>query len=180
MPKLSPLQAPRRPRTSAVAPPLPDLFGDAPGVGEMTARYANSSRPDASVDILRARVRAGGLDHLNDGETLELLLSRAMACGAKAHAAALLGRFGCRSVDGFCQRIQADLPFGELVDDLEQVPKISSQAIEAEYTDRVARPRELHQLGQLGAICLRTALGLGENSIAAGTLQCVQLGSMIL
>jgi DNA repair protein RadC len=95
MPKLSPPQPPRRPRTSAVASPPPDLFGDAPGVGEMTARYAGSSRPDGSADVLRARVRAGGLDRLNDAETLELLLSRSMACGAKAHAAALLGRFGC-------------------------------------------------------------------------------------
>jgi DNA repair protein RadC len=95
MPKLSPQQASRRPRTSAVAPPLPDLFGPAPGVGEMTARYASSSRPDAAAEVLRARVRAGGLDRLNDAETLELLLSRSMACGAKPHAAALLGRFGC-------------------------------------------------------------------------------------
>lgn len=72
-----------------------DLFAAAPGVGEMTARYAGTSRPDVSADVLRARVRAGGLDRLNDAETLELLLSRSMACGAKAHAAALLGRFGC-------------------------------------------------------------------------------------
>lgn len=95
MPKLSPLQAPRWPRTSASAPPLPDLFDDSQGVGEIAARYAGSSRPEASADMLRARAAAGGLDRLNDAETLELLLSRSMPCGAKAHAAALLGRFGC-------------------------------------------------------------------------------------
>jgi hypothetical protein len=95
MPKLSPPRATRPPRTCAMTPHAPDLFDDAPGVGEMTARYAASSRQGASADVLRERVRAGGLDGLNDAETLELLLSRSMPCGAKAHAAALLCRFGC-------------------------------------------------------------------------------------
>jgi DNA repair protein RadC len=61
----------------------------------MAARYAGPSRYGASTELLRARVRAGGLDGLNDAETLELLLSRSMPCGAKANSAALLGRFGC-------------------------------------------------------------------------------------
>jgi len=95
MPKLSTPRATRSPRTCAMIPHAPDLFDDAQGVGEMTAPYAGSSRLGASADVLRERVRARGLDALNDAETLELLLSRSMPCGAKAHATALLCRFGC-------------------------------------------------------------------------------------
>jgi DNA repair protein RadC len=88
MPKLSPLQA------SATTSDALDRFGDAPGVGEMTARYPGSSRPGSSADLLRARVATGGLAGLNDAETLELLLLRSRPCGAQAIARALLGRFG--------------------------------------------------------------------------------------
>ncbi|WP_372785537.1 hypothetical protein [Phenylobacterium sp.] len=73
----------------------PDLFGDLPGVGEVAARCAGPSRAVTSTASLRARAEAGGLAALNDAETLELLLSRSMPCGAAANAAALLGRFGC-------------------------------------------------------------------------------------
>jgi DNA repair protein RadC len=72
-----------------------DLFAAAPGVGEMTARYAGPSSPAPSNGTLGARAATGGLAGLSDAETLELLLSRSMPCGAKAHAVALLGRFGC-------------------------------------------------------------------------------------
>jgi DNA repair protein RadC len=95
MPKRPPRPPVRRPRTSAPTAQTPDLFGPAQGVGEMAARYASPSRHGASTELLRARVTAVGLDGLNDAETLELLLSRSMPCGAKANAAALLGRFGC-------------------------------------------------------------------------------------
>jgi DNA repair protein RadC len=73
----------------------PDLFGDLPGVGEVAARYPGPSRAVTSTASLRARAEAGGLAALNDTETLELLLSRSMPCGAAANAAALLARFGC-------------------------------------------------------------------------------------
>ncbi len=73
----------------------PDLFGDLPGVGEVAARYAGPSRAVTSTASLRARAEAGGLAALNDAEALELLLSRSLATGARATAAALLARFGC-------------------------------------------------------------------------------------
>jgi DNA repair protein RadC len=75
--------------------PTSDLFGDAGGVGEMAALYAEPSGLGDSTAQLRARAKAGGLDRLSDAETLELLLARSSPRGAKTHAAALLGRFGC-------------------------------------------------------------------------------------
>ena len=48
----------------------PDLFGDLPGVGEVAARYAGSSRAVTSTASLRARAEAGGLVALNDAEAL--------------------------------------------------------------------------------------------------------------
>ena len=82
-------------RKDATPSQTADLFAAAPGVGEMTARYAGPSSPAPSNGTLGARAATGGLAGLSDAETLELLLSRSMPCGAKAHAAALLGRFGC-------------------------------------------------------------------------------------
>ena len=72
-----------------------DLFAASPGVGEMTARYAGSSPPAPSNGTLGARAATGGLAGLSDAEALELLLSRSLANGARATAAALLARFGC-------------------------------------------------------------------------------------
>ncbi len=95
MPKQPPLPAPRPRRTLPTTCPVPDLFGNPAGVGEMTSRYAQPSGAGESTALLRARVEAGGLDRLNDAETLELLLSRSSPRGAKTNAAALLGRFGC-------------------------------------------------------------------------------------
>jgi len=95
MPKLPFLQAPRRPKRSAAPSQTPDPFHDRRGVGEMAGRYAGPSRHGASTALLRARAATGGLGGLTDAEALELLLSRSMPCGAKANAAALLGRFGC-------------------------------------------------------------------------------------
>ena len=75
---------------------------------------------------------------------------------------------GCRRVDGFRQRLQSDLALGELVDDFEQVAEVPREPIEPVDAHRVARPRELQQLGQLDAIRLRTALRLGEYLARAG------------
>jgi hypothetical protein len=85
-----------------------------------------------------------------------------------------------RRIDRFRQRGESDLALRKLIDDVEQVAEIPSKAIETEDADRIARSRELHKLGQLGAIRLRTAFSLHENSVAAGTLQSVHLGGVVL
>jgi hypothetical protein len=45
-----------------------DLFAAAPGVGEMTARYAGLSSPAPSNGMLAARAATGGLAGLSDAE----------------------------------------------------------------------------------------------------------------
>jgi DNA repair protein RadC len=82
-------------RNDATPSQTADLFAAAPGVGEMTARYAGTSSPALSNETLGARAATGGLAGLSDAEALELLLSRSLANGARATAAALLARFGC-------------------------------------------------------------------------------------
>ena len=82
-------------RNDAKPSQIADLFAAAPGVGEMTARYAGPSSPVPSSGALDARAATGGLAGLSDVEALELLLSRSLASGARATAAALLARFGC-------------------------------------------------------------------------------------
>jgi DNA repair protein RadC len=82
-------------RNDATPSRIADLFAAAPGVGEMTARYAGPTSPAPANGTLGARAATGGLAGLSDAEALELLLSRSLASGARATAAALLARFGC-------------------------------------------------------------------------------------
>ena len=99
MSNIRPPQSPRHPRVRPNTQCELDFPYSASGVGEASTSFARSTARCASPDLLRARVAAGGLTLLNDAETLELLLSRSMSCGAQATAAALLRRFGClRSV----------------------------------------------------------------------------------
>ncbi len=77
-------------RNDATPSQTADLFAAAPGVGEMTARYAGPSSPAPANGTLGARAATGGLAGLSDAEALELLLSRSLANGARATAAALL------------------------------------------------------------------------------------------
>ena len=58
-----------------------DLFDAAPGVGEMTARYAGPPSPAPSIGTLGARAAIGGLAGLSDVEALELLPSRSLVNG---------------------------------------------------------------------------------------------------
>ena len=68
-----------------------DPFDHTPGVAEMMPTPFPDS---ASAGVLRDRAAAVGFERLTETETLELLLSRSIPCGAHASAVMLLRRFG--------------------------------------------------------------------------------------
>src|SRR5258705_5218294 len=77
----------------------------------------------------------------------------------------------CRVRPYISQRLEAGATLGDLIQGVEQVTRRSSQPVKPRYHKHVAIAKPVHDLTQLGAVCLCTACLLAVNLGTASRME---------
>jgi hypothetical protein len=82
---------------------------------------------------------------------------------------------GGGGVDRLLQAPEPDAAVGEAGDGVDQVPQGAAEAVEFPDDQGVAGPQLVQELGEGGAVAAGAAGGLGEDPVAAGSREGVDL-----